>query len=63
MFNIYIESKPCIIELDLYTAKGIGTKTTDPFYSDVPRFRIVVATRDRVGFRNVVWDLNFVCQR
>ena len=28
--------------------------------SDVPRFRRVVATRDRVGSRNVVWGLNFV---
>ena len=26
-------------------------------------FRVVVATRDRVGSRNVVWDLDFVCQR
>ena len=29
-------------------------------YSDVPRFRVVVATRDMVGSRKVVWGLNFV---
>ena len=29
-------------------------------YSDVLRFTVVVATRDMVGSRKVVWDLNFV---
>jgi len=29
----------------------------------VPKFGVVVVRTDRVGSRNVVWGLNYVCQR
>ena len=40
-----------------------GVKDIHRLSSDVPRFRVVVATRERVGSRRVVWGINFVCQR